>query len=199
MLPNNSQQFHSFTVHYPTLKLLLRYIPLIFIKNEFAFKNTDSKQQPWHTKCVRLSLYLTLACLPSNVSQYIHLYVGIYRVVLAESFIHTKTGQFSEAFCSSGLQVNYIFGNPSVNSNLQLEWLLLFITVSAPSEQHEIRNIPQGNLSTPCRGCSVWPVLVLKNICMGLHCQISFLNRELCNFKGKSTDIFINIEEYQSK
>lgn len=107
-----------------------------------------------------------------------------------------KTGQFSEAFCSFGLQVNDIFGNPSVNSNLQLEWLLLFITISAPSEQHENHNIPQGDLSTPYRGCSVWLVLGLKNICVDLHCQISFLNRKLYNFKGNTTDIFTNIQEW---
>lgn len=57
-----------------------------------------------------------------------------------------ETGQFSEEFCSSGFQAHFTFANPSVNSNLQPDLLLPFLTVFAPSEQHTNYNIPQDKL-----------------------------------------------------
>lgn len=53
-----------------------------------------------------------------------------------------ETWHFSEGLCSSGLQVSYVFFNPSVNTNSQLKCLLLFIIILAPCELHMNYDIP---------------------------------------------------------
>lgn len=173
-----------------------------------VFKNKDSrKQHPWHTECTGLSFYLTLASWPSNITQNIRLYVGSYRVVLNGYFIHMKQGSSLKGFILLAFKsiiflciyifLLYTYIYISVNPNLQPKWLLLFITILAPSEQHTII-ISHKTIwaeSRVCGSCSVWPVLVLKIICMYLLCQISFLNYKLCNLKGNATNIFNNIQE----